>query len=213
MYLPSHSLVTDPEKLFGVMERYSFATLVTIDGAAPFASQLPILTRREPAPFGTLLGHMARANPQWRHFAGGQDVLVTFQGPHTYISPSLYVSAPAVPTWNYVAVHAYGAPRLIEDAERTAALLSEMVAHYEAGSAAPWKDELPREYKDKLLQAIVAFEIPVRRLEGKFKLGQNRPAADSARMFAALSQSSDADRRQLAEFMELEGMPTGPNVA
>jgi transcriptional regulator len=206
MYRPSHFNVVDPAKLLEVMRRHSFATLITHDGGAPVASHLPVLVHTAPAPHGTLCGHMARANPQWRHFAGGAEALVVFHGPHAYISPSLYAARPAVPTWNYVAVHAYGLPRLIEDEKRAAMLLSEMIEKYESGSASPWKEDLPADYKAKLLQAIVTFEIPIARIEGKFKLGQNRPPEDVARMFAALIQSPDADARQLAEFMEREGL-------
>jgi transcriptional regulator len=192
------------------MERHSFATLVTFAGAAPTATHLPLLLQRDAGPHGTLFGHLARANPQWGHFASGAEALVIFQGPHSYISPSYYATSPAVPTWNYVAVHAYGVPGLIEDADGAAALLAEMVRHYEAGMPVPWSGDLPEDYRAKLMQGLVAFSIPIRRLEGTFKLGQARPPVDVMRTFEALSQSPDQDARRLAEWMEIEGMPVRP---
>jgi transcriptional regulator len=150
---------------------------------------------------GTLIAHMARANPQWRQFATGVETLTIFQGPHAYVSPAWYATEPAVPTWNYAAVHAYGVPTIIDDRERTIELLNRTVARYEASFDPPWNGELPAEYRDGLIRAIVAFEIPVARIEGKFKLGQNRSIADQQGVFDALSQSSDALSRDLAELM------------
>jgi transcriptional regulator len=204
MYIPSAFRVDDPGKLAAFIQRHSFATLVTHDGLAPFASHLPMLFRPQAGTRGTLVSHMARANPQWEHFAAGGEVLAIFQGPHSYISPSWYQSAPAVPTWNYTAVHAYGIPSVIADSQRVIALLDETIATYEAGLERPWPGNLPGEFRDKLAQGIVAFEIPVNRIEGKFKLGQNRSEADARGVHEALSRSSDADSRALAELMQAE---------
>ena len=117
MYIPKLFREEDISTLHQLMQAYSFATLVTQHDGAPYASHLPLTLCPEAGPFGTLMGHMARANPQWRDFEvdGEQEVLVIFQGPHTYVSPSWYAVQPSVPTWNYAAVHAYGMPRLIED--------------------------------------------------------------------------------------------------
>jgi transcriptional regulator len=201
MYIPAAFRIDDPGKLTAFMRRHSFATLVTHEAGAPFASHLPVLLRPDGGPHGTLVSHMARANPQWRHFANGGETLVMFHGPHSYISPSWYRTAPAVPTWNYGAVHAYGVPAIISEHERVVALLGETVATYEVGFEKPWSGELPEEYRDKLIQGIVAFEIPVSRIEGKLKLGQNRSAEDLQGVFEALSRSKEADDLAVAKMM------------
>lgn len=197
MYIPAPFQVADSAKLAAFIREHSFATLVTHDGTAPFASHLPMLFRQGAGPHGTLVGHMARANAQWRHFADGREVLAIFHGPHGYISPSWYQTQPAVPTWNYATVHAYGVPVVFDDHERVAALLSETVSAYDSA----WSGELPVEFRDKLMQAIVAFEIPLTRIEGKFKLGQNRPPADRQGVFDALTASGDPDNLALAQLM------------
>jgi transcriptional regulator len=201
MYIPPAFRIEDPSKLAAFIQRHSFATLVTFDGTAPFASHLPMLFRPEAGPHGTLLSHMARANPQWRHFASGGEALVMFHGPHSYISPNWYRTAPAVPTWNYAAVHAYGTPVIFDEHDRIVTLLRDTIGVYEASFDQPWPGELPDEYRDKMIQGIVAFEIPISRLEGKFKLGQNRSPADFQSVFDALSRADDADSQAIAQLM------------
>ncbi len=196
MYIPSHSEQTNRETLFEVIREFSFATVVTHDGQAPFASHVPIVLD-DAAETPRLLGHIARANPQWKQF-GDDDVLVIFEGPHAYVSPSWYESEQAVPTWNYVAVHAYGRARIIDGDELTN-LVDRTVANYESGRATPWKNELPEDFRAGLLEAIVGFEIPIDRLEGKFKLGQSRPEADARGAISGLRESGDG---QLADWME-----------
>lgn len=186
------------------MQRYSFATLITHEEGAPFASHLPMLFRPEGGSHGTLLSHMARANPQWRHFESGHEALAIFHGPHSYISPSWYKTEIAVPTWNYAVVHAYGVPKIFSEHERVISLLRELVSINESAFERPWPGQIPENYRDKLMQAIVAFEIPIARLEGKFKLGQNRSAADAQGVFDALSRFSDSDSRALAQMMLTE---------
>jgi transcriptional regulator len=204
MYIPSAFRVADTSKLVAFIQRHSFATLISHDGTAPFASHLPMLFHPEAGSHGTLLSHMARANPQWQHFASGGEVLAIFHRPHSYISPSWYQTELAVPTWNYATVHAYGVPTVIREHERVVSLLREMVSAYEARFEKPWPGNLPDDYRDKQMRGIVAFEIPVDRIEGKFKLGQNRPAADMQGVFEALSRSSDADARAVARMMLTE---------
>jgi transcriptional regulator len=205
MYIPPAFRIEDKAKLAAFLRQYSFATLVTYDGAASFASHLPMLYHPDDGAHGKLVAHMARANPQWQHFAEGREALAIFHGPHAYISPSWYETAPAVPTWNYGVVHAYGVPAMIDNPERVAALLHETVALYESSFAKPWPGELPDDYREKMVRGIVAFEIPLTRLEGKFKLGQNRSAEDQRGVFQVLSQSEHADDRALAELMRVEG--------
>lgn len=202
MYIPAHFRVEDPALLLPLMERYGFATLVTVQDGSPFATHLPLLLRRSP---DRLVGHMARANPQWRGLAQQREVLALFQGPHAYVSPSWYASAPNVPTWNYAAVHAYGEARLLEDPAEVLALLGDTVAQYESGRAAPWRLEEAGDYTQRLLAGIVAFELRLTRLEGKFKLSQNKSAADRAGVIAALQASGDALEQELARMMEQVG--------
>lgn len=201
MYLPPAFRVENASKLAEFIRKNSFGTLVTQEGNAPFASHLPMLFRPNRGGHGTLVSHMARANPQWRHFAEGGEVLAIFHGPHGYISPSWYETELAVPTWNYAAVHAYGVPRILDDPAEVVALLDETVAEYESAFEKPWRGDLPEDFRDKLMQGIVAFEIPVHRIEGKFKLGQNRSAADLKGVFEALSGSGDAGDLALARMM------------
>lgn len=179
MYSPAHFKVEDRDTLHAFMRRHSFATIVTHDGAVPHATHMPVLLDAARGAHGTLVSHMARANPQWRHFENGQEVLVIFTGPHAYVSPAWYVTQPAVPTWNYTAVHACGTPRVVTDHERFAAMLAELVEFNEAPRGdARWDGKLPPEFRDKLMHGIVGVEIEITRLEGKFKLSQNRPPAD-----------------------------------
>lgn len=203
MYIPPSFRVEDAPKLAALIQRHSFATLITHDGGAPCASHLPMLYRPEAGTHGTLISHMARANSQWEHFASGSEVLAIFHGPHCYISPSWYQTTLAVPTWNYAAVHAYGVPKLIVEHDQVGSVLRETVATYEASFEEPWPGVLPDDFRDKLVRSIVAFEIPVARLEGKFKLSQNRPA-DIQGVFDALSRSNDPASLAVARMMLTE---------
>ncbi len=204
MYIPPAFRVEDASKLAAFIQKHSFATLITHDGTAPFASHLPTLFYPGVGSHGTLVSHMARSNPQWQHFASGSEVLAIFHGPHCYISPSWYQTDLAVPTWNYATVHAYGVPTVFSEHERVVSLLEETTAAYEASFEQPWNRDLPREFRDKLIHGIVAFEIPIARIEGKFKLGQNRSAADIQGVFNALSHSADADSQAVAQMMLAE---------
>jgi transcriptional regulator len=207
MYIPAAFNVQDPEKLACFMEQNSFATLITQDGqGAPFASHIPLLLERNTAPSGRLVGHLAKANPQWQHFANGREVLVIFHGPHAYVSPRWYAVEPAVPTWNYAAVHAYGRAEIMSDEARLADLVQRTVQFYEGDGPDAWKGDMPEEYRSKMLKGIMGFEIVITRLEGKFKLGQNRSPEDVAGVFAGLSQSAQPEDKLLAEFMRQQGL-------
>jgi transcriptional regulator len=203
MYIPKQFDVADVGWCHGLIRREPFAILVGVDEAgAPFATHLPVLLDEAPPPLGTLLGHVARPNPQWRLFAPDRPVLVVFAGAHTYVSPSWYAQHPSVPTWNYVAVHAYGVPRLVEEPARVRAFLDRLVRTFEDGRPAPWRMAgLPDSYVDGMVRGIVAFEIPITRLEGKAKLSQNRPAGDQARVRAALRAEDNALARAVADLM------------
>lgn len=198
MYTPKHFEVRDPDLLFALMERFSFATLVTIEAGVPVAAHLPYLIERGRGAQGVLVSHMARANAQWQTFRPDQEVLTIFQGDHGYISPSWYAQHPSVPTWNYMVVHAYGRPRVIDDAAALA-MLERVIGKHEAAYARPWS--MDHEYATRLLRGMVAFEIEITRLEGKFKLSQNRPERDQIQVIEALSASADPLDQALGQQM------------
>ncbi len=201
MYIPSMFARTDADDLRALIRDHGFATLVTVDGDGPVASHLPLFLVDDGSPHGLLCGHMARANRQWRHFAGGGEALAVFTGPHTYISPTWYGSDGHVPTWNYAVVHAHGAPRLVGD-DRAREILERLVDQYEAGQPVPWRlADLDAEYAAGLLAAIVAFEIPIARLEGKWKVGQNRNHGDRTRAADALIAQGGEDATAVAALM------------
>jgi transcriptional regulator len=201
MYVPPTFAVTDHPTLHAFIESHSFATLVSHDGTAPFASHVPLLLDRDAGPHGRLIGHVARANPQWQH-AAGQRVLAIFSGPHAYISPTWYAAQNVVPTWNYVAVHVYGALRLIDDDTRLHDIVCRTVEVYERDMPRPWSiDSAEATFIDTLLAAIVGFEIDIDRIEGKWKLSQNHDADRRARVTQALRAQGGADGRRIADLM------------
>ncbi|NTX05602.1 MULTISPECIES: FMN-binding negative transcriptional regulator [Myxococcus] len=202
MYIPRHFEERDAQRLLELMTRHSFATLVTVgEDGAPFATHLPFLTERDEAGALRLLAHMALPNPQWRAFAAERDALVIFQGPHAYVSPTWYATTPQVPTWNYATVHAYGRPKVIDAGDEVLRILRETAARYESGNERPWTLEQSEEYVNRLVGGIVAFELRVTRLEGKFKLSQNKGEADRKAVIAALERSPFAGDAELAVLM------------
>jgi transcriptional regulator len=199
MYIPASFAQTDPQKLFELIESHSFGVLVSAaDGMS--ATHLPLLLRRDPAPHGRLVGHMARANPQWRAI-DGREVLCIFSGPHAYVSPTWYETENTVPTWNYVAVHVYGTCRVIDDAETTAQIVGDYVTTYEQSMPSPWQLETGTPYFEKLVKAIVGFEIEISRIEGKWKLSQNQPMEIRQKAAARLAEREDAESREVARLM------------
>jgi transcriptional regulator len=205
MYVPKPFAITEREVLHSFIEANSFATLVTTVAGAPLATRLPMLLDRAAGVHGTLIGHVARANPHWRSFDGDAAALAMFDGPHAYISPHWYATSPAVPTWNYATVHAYGAPRVLDDPRRVEEIVDRLAATYEAALPQPWSArEIPAEFRANLLKAIVGFEMPIDRIEGKFKFGQNRPLEDQRSMLATLEARTDSESRQLADLIRHE---------
>ena len=184
MYFPAHFRVEDERLLLGLIRDHPFATLISSVDDVPFATHIPLIYVD-----GVLRGHVARANPHAEMMFERQ-ALALFHGPHAYISPTWYAApAPNVPTWNYAAVHVYGTPRLVPASE-TGALLLELTARFEA-EALP----LPVDYLEKMARAVVAFEIPIDRIEGKWKMSQNRAVADREAVTRTLSEShSEMDR-------------------
>jgi transcriptional regulator len=206
MYVPAYFAERDLAMLHAAIERYSFATLVSSAGGYICASHLPLLLDRTVGSSGTLRGHMARANEHWQT-AAGQEVLVIFAGPHAYISPQWYEAPHVVPTWNYVAVHAYGRLELIEEETEVKALLARTVQTFETPQPRPWRFEESAPYVQQLLRQIVAFRISIDRLEGKWKLNQNRPPEQRHRVIAALSLQPDDNAQEIARLMREGDQP------
>jgi transcriptional regulator len=201
VYLPPAFTETREEVLAAHIERHDFGLLVTHGAAGPIASQIPFLLERGDDQL-LLQGHLARPNPQLADLDGAAEALAIFAGPHAYISPSWYEAIPAVPTWNYATVHAYGPVRRIEDADWLRKLVRRLSDRHEAGEASPWQmRDLPEPYVQSMLKGIVGIELAVTRLEGKFKLSQNRPGADRPRIIAALERRADADSHAVAALM------------
>ena len=194
MYQPAHFKVEDSAELLVFMDAHGFATLVTAPGGVPFATHLPVLVQQQGGKV-YLRSHLARANKQWSHF-GESEVLVMFTGPHALIDPAWYDSAPNVPTWNYAAVHAYGLPRVV-GGDLTRQIAYDLVHKYTPGMQA-----IPADFERRMLAGVVTFEIEVTRLEGKYKLSQNKTEQDRANVAAALRQSADTLERQTGEMME-----------
>jgi transcriptional regulator len=188
MYAPNHFDETRPEMLRGLIAQHPLGAVVVNGAEGLVASHIPFeLAPPTPdAPFGVLRAHVARANPLWRHDG---EAMVIFQGPSAYVSPSLYeekpISGKVVPTWNYAVVHTHGTLRAIEDPAWILALLGRLTDTHEAGRAMPWKvEEAPREWLEKIMKAIIGIEIPLQRMQGTWKLSQNRSQNDQ-RMIAA----------------------------
>ncbi len=199
MYLPAHFSETRPDVLHALMREQSFATLVSHGEGRLTADHLPL---RLAADGVRLLGHVARANPLWRE-AAGKEVLAIFHGPQAYVSPSWYPSkhanGKAVPTWNYLAVHAHGVLTIIDDPQRLRSLLDDLVDHHEKEFALPWRvSDAPADYIGKMLGAIVGIEITIAALEGKWKTSQNQPDANRAGVVAGLRQRATDDASAIA---------------
>ncbi len=200
MYVPAPFAEHDPTTLFDLIERHSFGLLVSQRNGEPVASHLPFLVDRRRGPSGALLGHMARANPQWEH-ADGQTVLAVFSGPHAYVSPTWYESDRVVPTWNYAAVHVYGSFRAVHDERDTIAMLADMVRMYEASMPAPWAFDAESDFSRNMAHGVVAFRIEIQRLEGQFKLSQNQSSGRRENVIAALKATNDANATAVAAIM------------
>lgn len=200
MYVPKAFAVEDLPRLQDFMEEFNFATLVTQREGELIASHIPFLLDRNAEPYGVLRAHVAMRNPQLEDFKSGSQALVIFQGPHTYVSPSWYVKPENVPTWNYTVVHAYGVPKLL-DRTGMAAVLKDLVGRHERGFEQPWDFDPNADWIQKLLPEIAAFEIRIEKLQGKFKLNQNRVPADRAGVIDALSASEDPVHLAIAGLM------------
>ncbi|WP_223450085.1 MULTISPECIES: FMN-binding negative transcriptional regulator [unclassified Pseudomonas] len=206
MYNPSGFAIKDLHELQQQILDTRLAVVITHDEQGLQASHLPLLFSPDQGPNGTLYGHFARANPHWKALQNGAEALVIFAGADAYISPGFYPSkaehGKVVPTWNYVAVHAYGTAEVFTDADRLLNLVSTLTDRHEAGRAQPWTvADAPADYIDGMLKAIVGFALPIQRLEGKRKLSQNRSTADIAGVRKGLAASPDVHDQALAHLM------------
>ncbi len=207
MYVPKSFAVDNPAILHRLIERYGFATLISSGPDGLIATHIPVTFEPVPGTQGRLVLHLSRGNPHGEALDGAA-VLTIFQGPHGYISPSWYAQHPAVPTWNYAAVHVYGRAAVVRDAARLRDIVSRLVEVYEGGRAQPWSMAgLPEKYMTNMLNGIVGVEIAIERIEGKHKLSQNRPVEDRHRVIAALGDSADPQDRALAAYMTEHAPP------
>jgi transcriptional regulator len=185
VYIPKSFAESDAAVLYEFMQANNFAMLITQQAGRMTASHIPFMVDSER---GVLKAHLARANDQWKGF-DGSEALIIFQGPHAYISPTWYETHPSVPTWNYAAVHVYGVPQIISDDAAVRSILGELVKNHEQGRQPEWELALPEDYFQKMMQSIVVFEIPIARIEGKYKLNQNRSDVDQDSVITHLSAS------------------------
>ncbi|MBM3342578.1 MAG: FMN-binding negative transcriptional regulator [Betaproteobacteria bacterium] len=195
------------EVLHALMRAHPLATLVTLTASGLEANHIPLLIGAEPAPYGTLRGHVARANPLWRAVDARTEVLAVFQGPLGYISPSWYPSkketGKVVPTWNYAVVHAHGPLVIHDDVEWLRDLVTRLTVSQESQREKPWQvTDAPADYIDTMLKAIVGIEIPITRLQGKWKMSQNRLPQDKAGVIANLQARGDAASRAMLDAMK-----------
>jgi transcriptional regulator len=201
LYTPRHFAQHERSAIARLIHDYPFATLITPSAPQPLVSHVPLLFVADREPHGTLLGHVARANPHWQHVRDVESIAV-FHGPHAYVSPSWYGDPKnAVPTWNYATVHAHGAIEIVDEPLEARRVLEALVTRFEGTRAAPWSFAMPERARDALVASIVAFRLRVKGFEGKFKLSQNRSGADRARVIDALRAEGYAEAMATADWM------------
>jgi transcriptional regulator len=209
VYLPRHFAEERAEVLHAAIQRAEFGTLVTLGSEGLIATHLPLLLEPAEGELGTLYAHVARGNPQWRDHVPGVQALAIFLGPHAYVSPAWYPTTretgKTVPTWNYLAVHAYGPLRTFDDPGRLRPHVERLTRRQESARPEPWDvSDAPDDFLDGMLKGIVGIEVPIQRLEGKWKMSQNRPEADRLGAMAALAASpSPADQAVAAIMREI----------
>jgi transcriptional regulator len=212
VYIPTAFKEERPERLVELVRAHPLATLVTLGSEGLAASHLPMLYEPAAEGPGMLHGHLAKANPQWKDLREGVEALAIFHGPQVYISPSWYVTKQetgrVVPTWNYAVVHAYGTLEVYSDGERLRAHLAALTASQEGRFERPWSiDDAPAEFVEGMQRAVVGVSLRIRRWEGKWKMSQNRPAADREAVVAALRAQGGEASVAVAELVkELNGL-------
>jgi transcriptional regulator len=211
MYIPKHFEQPDVQVMYELIRAQPLATVVTIGSECLVANHIPLILSEDPAPFGTLLGHVARANGVWKDLAAGGDALVIFHGPEAYISPTWYATkretGKVVPTWNYAVVHVHGTLRVRDDPKWVRAQIDRLTAQSEAEMPAPWAvTDAPPEYIEKLVHAIVGIEIEITKLEGKWKASQNQPIENRAGVIAGLEAQDATGMSELVR-TAAQGLP------
>ncbi|HLJ61890.1 MAG TPA: FMN-binding negative transcriptional regulator [bacterium] len=206
MYVPTHFKEDRVPVLHDAIRRFGFGTLVTHGSSGLEASHIPLLLDDSQAPCGTLHGHLARPNRQWKDIGSGTHALAIFLGPNTYISPSWYPTkqetGKVVPTWDYLAIHAYGEIHTFDDPERLREHVTRLTKAHEGGRPAPWAvSDAPSEFIDSMLRGIVGVVIRITRLEGKWKMSQNRPAQDQAAVLEGLMGEGGLDQAAVADII------------
>ncbi len=198
MYIPDDNQMNNQAEIVDFMKRFSFALIITSKDNVPTATHLPFLVRVEDDEIA-LTSHFAKENPQWKDLLGNE-ALIVFSEPHAYIAPKLYDKTLNVPTWNYLAVHAYGKAKIISESDAVMAVLNATVANYEMGYKAQWEG-LPEQYKVNMAKGIVAFDIVITDLQAKKKISQNKTESERHRIIDSLSKSDDSNANLIAEYM------------
>ncbi|HVG05956.1 MAG TPA: FMN-binding negative transcriptional regulator [Burkholderiaceae bacterium] len=206
MYVPSHFLESRVDVLHDLIRAHPLGTLVVLNSDGLDANHIPFEIDPEPAPFGTLRGHVARANTVWKDFSRQVDALAVFQGPHAYISPAWYATkqehGKVVPTWNYAVVHASGPLRAIDDRAWLRRFVEQLTDRHEKPRIDPWKvTDAPADFIDTMTQAIVGIEVPIAQLSGKWKVSQNRPQKDRAGVAAGLMRNENDVSTSMAQLV------------
>jgi transcriptional regulator len=199
MYIPSFNSFTDHAEVVAFMQRYSFATIISVKDGLPIGTHLPFIVAERGDKI-VLSSHFAKANPQWADIKNSR-VLVIFTEPHAYISPKNYEKDLNVPTWNYLAVHAYGKCVILDAEEGKATLLEQTIKTFETAYLKQWEN-LPDDYKRNMMKGIVAFEMEVDDLQAKAKLSQNRSEKEQQNVINDLSNSADSSEKAIADYMQ-----------
>jgi transcriptional regulator len=204
VYIPEHFHVREQSDAIRFMQANPFAILISDADGEPFATHVPIAVEEAEEQI-ILRGHVAKANPHWRHLEQTPSCLIIFHGPHAYVSPSNYSTREAVPTWNYGAVHVYGKAHVYSEPQELLPMLHQLIGTFEAAYADQWA-KLSQAYRDRMLSHIVGFEIAAARIEAKLKLSQNRTRKEQANIISSLGASSDTTISGVAQLMQEQGL-------
>ncbi len=211
MYRPDHFVVDEIPQVHALMRARPLAALVSTGPLGLYGTHLPTVLKDE-GPFGTIECHLARANPHWKDLAAGGEALMIFQGPESYVTPNWYptkaLHGKTVPTWNYAVVHAYGRPAVMEDPDWKRRHVSELTAQQERGEAQPWAvTDAPESYVQAMLRGIVGFRFAIERLEGKWKMSQNRELPDRAGVVQGLRRRGEGEDAEVAKLVSRHLVP------
>ncbi len=208
MYIPEHFRLRADAGAIAFMRANPFAMLISSTDSGPFATHLPLFVRAEGNKI-VLRGHVAKANPHWRYLEQQAQCLTIFHGPHSYISPSNYAVRESVPTWDYAVVHLYGNARVFSSPPELHAMLDELIETFDPAYRVQW-EETSQTFRENMLRQIVGFEIVATKIEGKFKLSQNRTREDQANVIASLEKSDDTVVSGVSRLMREQGLGVRP---